>query len=166
MATCLSQGGDNALGPGDEVIVSELEHHSNIVPWQMACDRTGATLRWANVDVKTGKLDMKGFEELLSDRTKIVSLQHVSNTLGCVHPIQDIVRLVRAQASKDALIMLDACQSVPHMPVDVQTLGVDLLAASGHKMCGPTGIGFLWGREELLNSMTPYMGGGGDDRRS
>ena len=99
-------------------------------------------------------------ETLLNENTKIVSFQHVSNVMACINPVKQMVEMVRAKASSDAVIILDACQSLPHMKVDVQSLGVDFLAASGHKMCAPTGIGFLWGREDLLNSMPPYMGGG------
>lgn len=99
-------------------------------------------------------------ESLVNENTKIVSFQHVSNVMACINPVQEIVALVRSRAAREAVVILDACQSVPHMKVDVQDLGVDFLAASGHKMCGPTGIGFLWGREDLLNSMPPYMGGG------
>jgi len=99
-------------------------------------------------------------EKLLNENTKIVSFQHVSNVMACINPVKEMVALVRANASQDAVVILDACQSLPHMKVDVQSLGVDFLAASGHKMCAPTGIGFLWGREALLNSMPPYMGGG------
>mmetsp|Transcript_6923 Transcript_6923/g.9946 ORF Transcript_6923/g.9946 Transcript_6923/m.9946 type:complete len:524 (-) Transcript_6923:251-1822(-) len=145
---------------GDEIIISELEHHSNIVPWQILAEEKGAILRFVPVDPTNGCLDMKAFQSLLNPNTKIVSLQHVSNVLGCINPIHDIVQLTRSSASKDCKILLDACQSVPHMKVNVQQLGVDFLAASGHKMCGPTGIGFLWGKEDILNSMPPYMGGG------
>jgi len=148
------------LNPGDEVIVSEIEHHSNIVPWQIVCEETGATLRTVPVDKERGTPDWNAFEDMLSDKVKMVSVQHVSNVLGCVNPTDRIVELVRSKAHADAKIMFDACQSVPHMKVDVQALGCDFLAASGHKMCGPTGIGFLWGKEDILNSMPPYMGGG------
>jgi cysteine desulfurase/selenocysteine lyase len=127
----------------------------------MIAKETGATIKYAKVDFETGRLDLEHFESLLSPtKTKLVSFQHVSNVMACINPVQDMVSLVRSKASKDAVIVLDACQSVPHMKVDVQQLGVDFLAASGHKMCGPTGIGFLWGRENILNSMPPFMGGG------
>lgn len=145
---------------GDEIIISELEHHSNIVPWQMLAEEKGAVLKYIPIDKKHGCYDLQKLPELLSDKTKIVSLQHVSNVLACIHPIDEIVALTRSLASSDVKIVLDCCQSVPHMPVDVQTLGVDFIAASGHKMCGPTGIGFLWGKEDILNSMPPYKGGG------
>jgi len=146
------------LVEGDEIIISEAEHHSNIVPWQMAAAKTGAVLKYVPLR-SDGEFDLKAFEELLSPKTKFVSVQHVSNVMGTINPVASIVKLVRSK-SPEAKIMLDACQSVPHTIVDVQTLDVDFLAASGHKMCGPTGIGFLWGRESLLNKLAPYMGGG------
>eukprot|EP00560_Eucampia_antarctica_P008783 CAMPEP_0197828276 /NCGR_PEP_ID=MMETSP1437-20131217/4883_1 /TAXON_ID=49252 ORGANISM="Eucampia antarctica, Strain CCMP1452" /NCGR_SAMPLE_ID=MMETSP1437 /ASSEMBLY_ACC=CAM_ASM_001096 /LENGTH=481 /DNA_ID=CAMNT_0043429445 /DNA_START=126 /DNA_END=1572 /DNA_ORIENTATION=+ len=153
--------GGAELQPGDEVIITEAEHHSNIVPWQQICQKTGATLKYVPLDTETTCLDWSSFEStLLTNKTKIISIQHVSNVLAAINPIDDVVRQVREKAHPDAIIILDACQSVAHMPVDVQSLGVDFLAASGHKMCGPTGIGFLWGREDLLNSMPPYQGGG------
>jgi len=127
----------------------------------MIAKETGAILRFVSIDFeKTGGLDLNHMEKLLNENTKIVSFQHVSNVMACINPVKEMVALVRANASQDAVVILDACQSLPHMKVDVQSLGVDFLAASGHKMCAPTGIGFLWGREALLNSMPPYMGGG------
>eukprot|EP00804_Cyclotella_cryptica_P029016 CCRYP_005220-RA/>CCRYP_005220-RA protein AED:0.00 eAED:0.00 QI:89/-1/1/1/-1/1/1/200/530 len=147
------------LEEGDEIIITEAEHHSNIVPWQLAARKTGAILKYVPIR-PDGQFDLTAFRDLLSPKTKFVSIQHVSNVMGTINPISSIVELVRTHASPDAKIMLDACQSVPHSIVDVQSLNVDFLAASGHKMCGPTGIGFLWGRESLLNSMAPYMGGG------
>jgi len=145
---------------GDEIIISEVEHHSNIVPWQMLAEEKGAILKYVPVDQENGCLDMSVLPSLLSERTKIVSIQHVSNVMACINPVDEIVSLTRSLGAPDVKIILDSCQSVPHMPVDVQTLGVDFIAASGHKMCGPTGIGFLWGKEDILNSMPPYMGGG------
>ena len=147
------------LKPGDEIVLTEMEHHSNLVPWQILAESTGAILRFGKVDKVSGGLDMVQFESLFNEKTKIVGFQHVSNVMGCVNPVKEIVSLVRSKAPQ-AKILLDACQSVPHLTVDVQDLGVDFLAASGHKMCGPTGIGFLWGKEDLLNSMPPYMAGG------
>ncbi|CAJ1960923.1 unnamed protein product [Cylindrotheca closterium] len=147
------------LKPGDEIVITEMEHHSNIVPWQMIAKESGATLRYAPIDFEKGGMDVDHFISLFNEKTKIVAFQHVSNVMACVNPVKDIVKEVRAKAP-EAVILLDACQSVPHMKVDVQDLGVDFLAASGHKMCGPTGIGFLWGKENILNSMPPYMGGG------
>ena len=152
--------GGSKLEAGDEIITTEAEHHSNIVPWQQICEKTGAKLKYVPLNKKTTCLDWSTLESLISKKTKIVSIQHVSNVLGAINPISDVVEKVRKLAHPEAVILLDACQSVAHMPVDVQTLGVDFLAASGHKMCGPTGIGFLWGREDLLNSMPPYQGGG------
>ena len=144
---------------GDEIVLSEMEHHSNLVPWQMLAAETGAILRYVKVDLDTGGLDLGQLKSFLNEKTKIVAFQHVSNVLACINPVKDIVSMVRSQAPHSK-ILLDACQSVPHVKVDVQDLGVDFLAASGHKMCGPTGIGFLWGKEEILNSMPPFMGGG------
>lgn len=149
------------LKAGDEVLLTEMEHHSNLVPWQMLKETIpGLKLRYVQMDRETGAVDQTQFEEMLNENTKMVGFQHVSNVAGCINPVKDMVEMVRAKAAPDAQILLDACQSVPHMPVDVQALGVDFLAASGHKMCGPTGIGFLWGREDLLNSMPPFQGGG------
>jgi len=152
--------GRSTIQKDDEIILSEMEHHSNIVPWQVLAEEKGAILKVVPMNKETGHLDMDVFQSLLSDKTKIVTLQHVSNVAACINPIKDIVALTRSKAHPDAKIVLDACQSVPHMPVNVQELGVDFLAASGHKFCAPTGIGFLWGREDLLNAMPPYMGGG------
>lgn len=154
-----SSYGRSTLKAGDEILLSEMEHHSNIVPWQMIAQETGAVLKFVKIDFAKGGLDLEQMETLLTEKTKLVGFQHVSNVLGCVNPVKEMVAMIR-QKSPDAKILLDACQSVPHMKVDVQELGIDFLAASGHKMCGPTGIGFLWGKEDLLNSMPPYMGGG------
>ena len=154
-----SSYGRKFLKEGDEIVISEMEHHSNLIPWQILAEQTGAVLRFAKIDFESGGLDMEQMKGLFSEKTKIVAFQHVSNVMACVNPVQDIVAQIRAK-SPDAVVLLDACQSVPNRPVDVQDLGVDFLAASGHKMCGPTGIGFLWGKEDILNSMPPYMGGG------
>jgi cysteine desulfurase/selenocysteine lyase len=151
--------GRTNLQEGDEIILTEMEHHSNLVPWQIIAKETGAVIRYARIDFEKGGVDLDHFESLVTERTKIVSFQHVSNVMACINPVKDMVATVRSKAP-DAVVVLDACQSVPHMKVDVQQLGVDFLAASGHKMCGPTGIGFLWGREDILNGMPPYMGGG------
>ena len=151
-------GGDPRfrVGPGDEIVITEMEHHSNIVPWQLVCERTGATLRWFGI-TDHGRLDDSNLDELVNERTKIVSMVHVSNILGTVNPISRI----RARAREvGALVMLDASQSVPHRPVNVTDLDVDFIAFTGHKMCGPTGIGVLWGRRELLEAMPPFLGGG------
>ena len=153
-----SYGRTNLL-PGDEIVLTEMEHHSNLVPWQLLAESTGAILKFVKINMETGGLDLKHFESLVNEKTKMVGFQHVSNVMGCVNPVKEMVSVIRSKAPK-AKILLDACQSVPHIAVDVQDLGVDFLAASGHKMCGPTGIGFLWGKEDLLNSMPPYMAGG------
>jgi cysteine desulfurase/selenocysteine lyase len=145
----------------DEILITEAEHHSNIVPWQMVASRTGAVLKFVPAtSLATNGLDINALTGLINTKTKIISLQHVSNVLGTITPIEDIVNYIRTNASPNVMILLDACQSVPHMKIDVQTLGVDFVVASGHKMCGPTGIGFLWGKESLLNSLPPCKGGG------
>ncbi|SDG72296.1 cysteine desulfurase / selenocysteine lyase [Sinosporangium album] len=144
------------MGPGDEIVISEMEHHSNIVPWQLLAQRTGATLRWFGV-TDEGRLDLSTLDELVNERTKIVSIAHQSNVLGTVNPVADVLARVRETG---ALLMLDASQSVPHHPVDVAALGADFVAFTGHKMVGPSGIGGLWGRAELLAAMPPFLGGG------
>ncbi|MCC2593336.1 cysteine desulfurase [Tessaracoccus sp. OS52] len=147
-----------ALGPGDEVVISVMEHHSNIVPWQLMCERTGATLRWFDI-TEDGRLDLDAAERdnLINERTKIVSLVWVSNVVGTRNPISEIAARAHAVG---ATMVVDGSQAVPHQPTDVSTLGADLLAFTGHKMCGPTGIGVLWGRYDLLASMPPFLGGG------
>lgn len=151
--------GRTHIKEGDEIVVTEMEHHSNLVPWQMLAQQTGATLKFAKINAQTGGVDQEHFQSLLNENTKMVGFQHVSNVMGCINPVKDMVQMVRT-ASPDAKIMLDACQSVPHQVVDVQDLQVDFVAASGHKMCAPTGIGFLWAPEDLLNTMPPFLGGG------
>lgn len=141
---------------GTEIVITEMEHHSNIVPWQLLAQRTGARLRWFSL-TDDGRLDLSNLEELVTERTKIVSLVLVSNILGTVNPIEAIVR--RAQ-EVGALVMVDASQAAPHLPLDVQALQADFVAFTGHKMCGPTGIGVLWGRQELLEDLPPFLGGG------
>jgi cysteine desulfurase/selenocysteine lyase len=145
-----------AVGPGDEVLVTEMEHHANLVPWQQLCLRTGATLRWLGI-TDEGRLDLSEIDSLLNERTKIVALTHQSNVLGTVPPVAEVVARARAVG---ALVLLDTAQSVPHQPVDVEELGVDFIAFSGHKMLGPSGIGVLWGRRELLAAMPPFITGG------
>lgn len=144
------------LEPGDEILVTEMEHHANLVPWQEVCAKTGATLRWLKLTPE-GRLDLDGLPSLVTSRTKAVSFVHQSNLLGTINPVQPIVDAARAVG---ALVFLDACQSIPHMPVDVTALGVDAVAWSGHKMLGPTGIGCLWATSETLASMPPFISGG------
>jgi cysteine desulfurase / selenocysteine lyase len=144
------------LSAGDEIVITEMEHHSNIVPWQLLCERTGATLRWFGV-TPDGRLDESRLDELINPRTRLVALTHQSNVLGTINPIAEIA--ARAHAV-DALVLVDAAQSAPHGLVDVGALGADLVGFTGHKLCGPTGIGVLWGRRELLEQMPPFLGGG------
>ncbi len=148
--------GRTNLGPGDQVISTAMEHHSNIVPWQILRDELGFTLDFVPVTAD-GLLDLEVFHSLLSERTRLVTFTHVSNVLGTVNPVKEITQAAHAAGAK---VLVDGAQSVPHIPVDVQDLGVDFYAFSGHKMCGPTGIGILWARRELLQAMPPYMGGG------
>ena len=145
-----------SLKPGDVVVISEMEHHSNIVPWQLACERTGATLKWFGV-TDEGRLDLSNLDELITENTKVVSLTWVSNALGTINPITDIAAKAHAVG---ATVVVDASQAVPQLPVDVSTLGADLVAFTGHKVVGPTGIGVLWGRYELLAELPPFLGGG------
>ncbi len=148
------------LAPGDEIVVTEMEHHANLVPWQELADKTGAVLRWIGVD-DGGRLDLDhpvhGLDAVLGERTRVVALTHQSNVLGTITPVR---RVADAAHAVGAVVVLDACQSVPHMPVDVGDLGVDYVAFSGHKMLGPLGIGVLWGRYDLLESMPPFLTGG------
>jgi len=144
------------LKPGDEILLSELEHHSNLVPWQLVAQRTGAKLRFLRID-EQGRLDLEPLDQVLTERTKLVSLSHVSNALGTVNPVKEIAAKAHAVG---ALMVVDGAQSAPHLPVDVPSLGCDFYAFSGHKMCGPTGIGGLWGRREVLEAMPPFHGGG------
>lgn len=148
--------GEAFLSEGDEVVISEMEHHSNIVPWQMLRDRKGIKLKVIPV-TESGELDMEAAKECIGERTKLLSIAHVSNVLGTINPIKELVLLAHERGCH---VLIDAAQSVPHIPVDVQDLGGDFLAFSGHKIYGPTGIGVLYGREELLEKMPPYQGGG------
>ncbi|MDQ1536065.1 MAG: cysteine desulfurase / selenocysteine lyase [Actinomycetota bacterium] len=145
-----------ALGVGDEIVITEMEHHANLVPWQELARRTGATLRWIGVTAD-GRLNLADLETVITERTKVVAFTHVSNVLGTINPVAAIVDRAREVG---ALTVLDACQSVPHMSVDVVDLGVDFIAFSGHKMLGPMGVGVLWGRAELLDAMPPFLTGG------
>src|SRR5690606_36335537 len=144
------------IGPGDEVVVTEMEHHANLVPWQQLCQRTGATLRWFGV-TDEGRLDLSDIDSVINERTRVVAFAHQSNVLGTVNPVEKLV--ARAQ-QVGALVVLDACQSVPHAPVDFRELDVDFAVFSGHKMLGPSGIGVLYGRRELLEAMPPFLTGG------
>ena len=144
------------LGPGDEVVVTEMEHHANLIPWQELCRRTGATLRWLDV-TEDGRLDLSHLHDIVNERTKVLAFAHQSNVLGTINPVDQLVSRAREVG---ALTVLDACQSVPHMGVDVHALGVDFAAFSGHKMLGPMGIGVLWGRAELLDAMPVFLTGG------
>jgi len=149
-------GDSGRIGPGDEILLTEMEHHSNIVPWQMLAGRTGAAVRYLPL-TDEGRLDLSTLEQLLNERTRVVSFVHQSNILGTVNPTSQIVARARAVG---ALVCVDASQSVPHMPVDVQEIGCDFLAFTGHKMLGPTGIGVLWARRALLDELPPFLGGG------
>ena len=148
--------GRTHVGAGDEVLITALEHHSNIVPWQMLCEEKGAKLKVAPIDLR-GELILEELERLLSDRTKIVAVSHVSNALGTVNPIGEIVRLAHA---KGIPVLVDGAQAAPHLEVDVQALDCDFYAISGHKIYGPTGVGVLYGKARLLDAMPPYQGGG------
>lgn len=144
------------LAEGDVVVTTEMEHHANLVPWQELCDKTGAVLRWLPI-TDEGRLDLSRIDEVIGARTRVVTFTHQSNVLGTITPVHEVAQRARAVG---AVVVLDACQSVPHMPVSVRELDVDLLAFSGHKMLGPTGIGVLWGRSDILNAMPPFITGG------
>ncbi len=152
----VANGFASILKPGDEVLVSALEHHSNIVPWQMLCEKTGATLRVIPMN-EDGELIMAEYDKLLSDKTKIVTVNHISNALGIVNPIKYMIDKAHEVG---AAILIDGAQAVPHLKPDVQELDCDFYAFSGHKMCGPTGTGILYGKEAWLNKLPPYQGGG------
>jgi cysteine desulfurase/selenocysteine lyase len=148
--------GRSKIGEGDEIVISHMEHHSNIVPWQLFCEQSGASLRVVPINDR-GELIMEEYENLLTDRTKLVAMVHVSNALGTVNPVADIVSMAHRRGIP---VMLDGAQAVQHMPVDVEELGCDFYVFSGHKMYAPTGIGVVYGRQELLEDMPPYQGGG------
>ncbi|MDR6300082.1 aminotransferase class V-fold PLP-dependent enzyme [Mesonia maritima] len=152
----IANGFASEIKKGDEVIVSALEHHSNIVPWQMLCEKTGAKLRVIPM-TQEGELDMKAFHDLLSENTKLVFVNHVSNALGTINPIEEIIH---AAHQKNAVVLIDGAQAAPHIQADVQQLDVDFYVVSAHKMCGPTGVGMLYGKEKWLNKLPPYQGGG------
>jgi cysteine desulfurase / selenocysteine lyase len=151
--------GVGSVGAGDEVVITEMEHHSNIVPWQLLTERTGATLRWFGL-TDDGRLDLSNIDDLITERTKVVSLTWVSNMLGTINPVEDIARRAHEVG---AIVVVDASQAAPQLPIDLGVLaaaGVDFLAFTGHKVVGPTGIGVLWGRRELLEQLPPFLGGG------
>jgi cysteine desulfurase/selenocysteine lyase len=153
VATCMGWGG---VQRGDEIIISAMEHHSNIVPWQLLCERSGAVLRVIPIN-EAGELIMEEYARLLSDRTRLVAVTHISNALGTVNPVKQIIEMAHARG---ALALIDGAQAVPHTAVDVQTLDCDFYAFSGHKLFGPTGIGVLYGRQAVLEKFPPYQGGG------
>ncbi len=148
--------GLNNLTEGDEIILSVMEHHSNIVPWQIIAAKTKAILKYVRI-TEDHQFDFEHYTSLLSDKTKLVAVVHVSNMLGCINPVEEIIKTAHQRGIP---VLIDACQSVPHMPIDVQKMDCDWLVASGHKMCATTGIGFLYGKEELLRQMPPFLGGG------
>tara|TARA_B100000676_G_scaffold294874_1_gene333368 strand:+ start:1310 stop:2554 length:1245 start_codon:yes stop_codon:yes gene_type:complete len=150
-----SWGADN-LSAGDEILLTTMEHHSNIVPWQLIAEKTGAIIRYIEMDAE-GRLNLENLDELCGERTKMVACTQVSNSLGTINPVERIIERAKTVGS---LVLIDGAQAVPHGSIDVQALDCDFYVFSGHKMCGPTGIGILWGKEELLDSMPPYQGGG------
>jgi cysteine desulfurase/selenocysteine lyase len=160
LANTLAWPGPHQVGPGDEIVITEMEHHSNIVPWQLLCERTGATLRWFGV-TDDGRLDLSNVDELINERTKVVSLVWVSNMLGTINPVGEIARRAHEVG---ALVMLDAAQAAPQLPIDLASMPdderPDLLGFTGHKVVGPTGVGVLWGRRSLLDQLPPFLGGG------
>ena len=152
----VANGFINSLKPGDEIIVSQLEHHSNIVPWQMLCEKTGAIMKVIPMN-NLGELDINAYEKLLSNKTKVVFVNHVSNALGTVNPVKEIIEKAHQHGAK---VLIDGAQAVPHFHVDVKELDVDFYVCSAHKICGPTGVGILYGKQEILEELPPYQGGG------
>lgn len=152
----VANGFSSLLNKGDELIVSAMEHHSNIVPWQMLCERTGATLKVIPMN-ENGELVISEYEKILSEKTKLVFVNHISNALGTINPIKDIIRKAHAFG---AAVLIDGAQAAPHIKADVQALDVDFYVVSAHKMCGPTGVGILYGKEAWLKKLPPYQGGG------
>jgi cysteine desulfurase/selenocysteine lyase len=148
--------GPLGVGEGDEVVITEMEHHSNIVPWQLLTERTGATLRWFGL-TDEGRLDLSNIDELINERTKVVSLTWISNMLGTVNPVAEIARRAHEVG---AVVVIDAAQAAPQIPVDVVASGADIVGFTGHKVVGPTGIGVLWGKREILDQLPPFLGGG------
>ena len=152
----VANGFINSLKKGDEIIVSQLEHHSNIVPWQMLCEKTGAVMKVIPMN-NLGELDLNAYEKLVSNKTKVVFVNHVSNALGTVNPVEQIIEKAHQH---DAKVLIDGAQAVPHFHVDVKELDVDFYVCSAHKICGPTGVGILYGKQEILEELPPYQGGG------
>ena len=152
----VANGFTNSLKKGDEIIVSQLEHHSNIVPWQMLCEKTGAVMKVIPMN-NLGELDLNAYEKLVSNKTKVVFVNHVSNALGTVNPIETIIEKAHQH---DAKVLIDGAQAVPHFHVDMKKLDVDFYVCSAHKICGPTGVGILYGKQEILEELPPYQGGG------
>lgn len=152
----VASGYRTLLNKGDEIIISELEHHSNIVPWQMCCEQSGATLKVIPL-LDNGSLDMIAFENFLSENTKLVSVSHISNTLGTINPIEDIIEKSHSVGAK---VLIDGAQAASHISLNMQSLGADFYCFSAHKMYGPTGVGVLYGKEDVLNELPPYQGGG------
>ena len=148
--------GDNEIRKGDEILLTLMEHHSNIVPWQLLAKRTGCIIKYVNINDQ-GIIDIDDLKSKINKQTRLVSLVHISNTLGCCNPIKEIAEISHKAG---ALILIDACQSLAHQQINVKELNIDFLAGSSHKLCGPTGVGFLWAREEILTSMPPFLGGG------
>ncbi|MCU0569649.1 MAG: SufS family cysteine desulfurase [Oculatellaceae cyanobacterium Prado106] len=146
----------STLQRGDEIILTVMEHHGNLLPWQFVAQKTGALLKFVEL-TETQEFDLEHYQSLMSDKTKLVSVVHASNTLGCINPVEEIVAIAHRYGAK---VLIDACQSVPHTAIDVQAIDCDWLVASGHKMCAPTGIGFLYGKRDLLRAMPPFLGGG------
>ena len=149
-------GDPYGIGRGDRIVITQMEHHSNIVPWQLTAQRTGAELAWLGL-TDDGRLDLSNLDEVINEHTKVVAVVHVSNILGTLNPVEEIARRAHEVG---ALIVVDASQSAPHLPLDVRELGADFVAFTGHKMLGPTGIGVLWGRADLLEELPPFLGGG------
>ncbi len=148
--------GMSSLQPGDEIILSVMEHHSNLVPWQFVAQRTGAVLKFVGLSADQA-FDLEQYQELLTDKTRLVAVNHVSNALGCLNPVEEIIDLAHRYGAK---VLIDGCQSAPHLALNLPAMDCDWFVASGHKMCGPTGIGFLYGKLALLESMPPFLGGG------
>ena len=148
--------GDSQLKKGDEILTTVMEHHSNIVPWQLLSERTGCSVNYIKIN-KEGIIDLNDLKSKVNNNTRLISVVHISNTLGCCNPINKIAEISKKYG---ALLLVDACQSLAHQAINVKEMNIDFLAGSSHKLCGPTGVGFLWGREELLTSMPPFLGGG------